>query len=352
MQSDVEVLDDQRSGGAGDPPRRMPPARTSALGRGSARIRRLMVTYLGVGGVLLALVAYLTATQPAFATYRNMINILETNSVLLIVAVGMTFVVLSRGFDLSLGGILALTAVSLHHLLVVVELSPLLAMVLAVGVGTALGMANGVLIGVAGLSFIVVTLCTAALFRGVALVLTAGQTQALFDQNFLRTVGAGRVAGVPWPVIIALTVLVCGILVLRYTGFGRMLYAIGGNPEAARLAGINVTMIQVSVYAIAGGLTGLAAVLDSGRLAAASPTAGTGLELTAGAAVLLGGTTLFGGRGTLLGTLLGVMFLGVLANGLTLAGISAFWQGIVLGIVLILALLVDRLRSPRALTAV
>lgn len=316
---------------------------------GSARARHLASTYLGVGTVLLLLVVYLTATQERFSTYDNWRIILETNAVLLIVAVGLTFVLLVGGFDLSLGGTLALSAVILEELLTDGGWPAGLAIAAVVIGATLVGLAvNGFLVGKVGLSFLVVTLGTASLFRGIALVRTGGQSQPLFQEEFLKTLGSGRVAGIPYPVLISLAVLALAILVLRYTGYGRMVYAVGGNPEAARLAGINVTMIRMSVFGIAAGLAGLAAVLDAGRLTAASPTARTGVELAAGAAVLLGGTTFVGGRGTMFGTLLGVLFLGVLENGITLAGVSAFWQGIVAGAVLILALLVDRLRNRTA----
>ena len=149
----------------------------------------------------------------------------------------------------------------------------------------------------------------------------------------------------PVGVYVAGVVFVLALLLLRYTGYGRMVYAVGGNAEAARLAGINVAFIRVSVYGISGVLAGLAAVLDTARLTTASPAAGTGYELMAGAAVLLGGTSFMGGRGSLLGTLLGVLFLGVLQNGLTLLGISPFWANVTSGAVLIAAVLVDRLRN-------
>lgn len=313
------------------------------------RLRRaasLAYAYVGVGGVLLALVAFLSLTQDQFATEDNWINILETNAVLLIVAVGLTFVLLVGGFDLSLGGVLALAGVSLEELFRA-GLPAGVAIVVVIGGAALLGAAgNGFLIAKVRLSFLVVTLGTASLFRGIAFVRTNGQTASLFEEKFLRTLGSGRVGGIPWAVVIALAVLLVAVLVVRYTGYGRMLYAVGGNPEAARLAGLNVTMVRISVFGIAAGLTGLAGVLEAGRLAAAAPNAGTGIELTAGAAVLLGGTTFMGGRGTMLGTLLGVLFLGVLSNGITLMGVSAFWQGIVSGAVLILALLLDRVRAP------
>jgi len=303
--------------------------------------------YTGVGGMLVLLIVVLAITQDQFLTGDNWINILDTNAVLLVAAVGLTFVLLVGGFDLSIGGILALAGVLLFELLDS-GMPPLLAVLLVVLAAFALGLLlNGFLIAAAGLSFLVVTLGTSSLFSGVALVATDGQTNSLPVSGLVDAIGAGRVAGIPWSVVIAGVVFLVAVVVLRYTGYGRMVYAVGGNPEAARLAGINVTMVRMSVYGIAGLLAGLAAVLETTRLTAASPTSGQTLALTAGAAVLLGGTTFMGGRGTQLGTLLGVLFLGVLSNGITLAGVSAFWQGIVSGIVLLLALLLDRLRTRK-----
>lgn len=318
---------------------------TRAGSGGLTRLRHAADTYVGVGGVLLALVVYLSITQEQFLTYDNFINILATNAVLLVVAVGLTFVLLNGGIDLSLGGLMAFTGVIMAELIAAgwpTALAALAVVVLAGLIGT---LANGLLIGKVGLSFLVVTLGTGSILRGIAQVRTAGQSQSLFGNEFLTALGSDKVLGVPILVWVSLTVLAVGILILRYTGFGRMVYATGGNREAARYAGINVTNISVAVFGIAGLLAGLGAVMDSARLSNASPTASTGIELAAAAAVLLGGTSFMGGRGTLLGTLLGVLFLGVLSNGITLAGISAFWQGIVSGIVLIAAVLLDRLRN-------
>jgi ribose transport system permease protein len=224
-----------------------------------------------------------------------------------------------------------------------------LAIVAVIVLAGLLGFFNGVLIGKVGLSFLVVTLGTGSAFRGIAQVRTGGQTQSLFEVELIRRIHDGEWLGVPWLVWVSLFVLGAGIVVLRYTGLGRMVYATGGNREAARLAGINVTAVAITVFAIAGLLAGLAAVMDASRLTAASPTASTGIELTAAAAVLLGGTSFMGGRGTLLGTLLGVLFLGVLSNGITLSGISSFWYGIVSGTVLVAAILLDRIRNGRAM---
>ncbi|MGH2857021.1 MAG: ABC transporter permease, partial [Solirubrobacteraceae bacterium] len=164
----------------------------------------------------------------------------------------------------------------------------------------------------------------------------------LYSNSLIHVIGVNAVAGVPVSVIIAALVLLVGLAVLHFTGFGRQVYIVGGNREAARLAGISVSGVEIAVYAIAAGCAAIAGVLTASRLASAAPDTGTGVELTAAAAVMIGGTSLFGGSGGLFGTLLGVLFLGVLSNGLTLAGISAFWQDVVTGIVLILAISVDR----------
>jgi ribose transport system permease protein len=329
--------------------RAAPPA--GPPGPGAARRSRawdLVAPYAGVGSVLVALCVLLAVTQPQFATAANLVNILETNAVTLVLAVGLTFVLLTGGFDLSVGGVLALTGVVLADL--IGRGWPAPAAVLAVVAGAALlGLAvNGLLVARVGLSFFVVTIGTASVFRGLAQLSTGGQSVPLYDSDFLVALGSGRVAGIPWAVLVAGVVFVVALLVARYTGYGRMVYAVGGNAEAARLAGLPVAGVRASVYAIAAGLAGLAGVLLAGRLASASPAAGAGIELTVAAAVLLGGTSFAGGSGTLLGTLLGVLFLGVLSNGLTLAGISAFWQGVVSGAVLLLAVLLDRLRARRA----
>lgn len=302
------------------------------------------MSYAGVAAALALLVAALTATQPEFATWGNFITILETNSVLLIVAIGLTFVLLVGGFDLSVGGMLALSGVMLAELLQA-GLPVGLAIPLVVAGGAALGLVlNGMLVAKAGLSFFVVTLGTASLFRGVALVQTEGASQGLYEETFVRGLGAGRIAGIPWPVIVALAVFALAFGALRYTGFGRMVYAVGGNDRAARLAGVEVARVRIAVYAICAGLAALAGVMEAGRLASATPSVAPGIELTAGAAVLLGGTSFMGGSGGTIGTLLGALFLGVLANGLTIAGISSFWQGVVAGAVLVVAVGLDRLR--------
>ncbi|GAA4038498.1 ABC transporter permease [Nonomuraea soli] len=323
--------------------------RTSGPERVSPR-RAAAAQYTGVLAVLAALVLWFGLTQEPFLTVTNFVNVAETNAVLLIAATGLTFVMLVGGIDLSIGGMAAFTAVLLWVFLAAGLPGPLAAL-LAVAAAFAVGGAvNGVLIGKAGLSFLVVTIGSSSILRGVAQIGSGGQSQTVYTYPIMVELGAARPLGLPLTVWVAAIVFVAALLVLRYTGFGRMIYATGGNPEAARLAGIPVARIRVAVYTICGGLAGVAAVLDAARTTSASPQAGLGLELVAGAAVLLGGTSFMGGRGSLLGTLLGVLFLGVLSNGITLAGVSAFWTNVVSGVVLIAAIGLDRLRVMKERT--
>jgi ribose transport system permease protein len=319
--------------------------RTGTVAGGLARhARDGALRYLGVLSALALLVLWLSITQSQFLTSGNLLNILQENAPLLVVSVGMTFVMLVGGFDLSVGGMLALSSVMLAWM-ITGGVPIVLAMVIAViGAGLIGLVINGMLVAKVGLSFFVVTLGTASLFRGFALVKTKGETQGLYDETLIKTIGSDTILGIPILALIALTVVAVGLVVLRFTGFGRQIYAIGGNSEAARLAGINVTAVRATAYGIAAGCAGLAGVLTTCRLTSAAPDVATGIELTAAAAVLLGGTSLMGGSGGLFGTLLGVLFLGVLSNGLTMAGISSFWQGVVTGAVLVLAVLFDRFR--------
>jgi ribose transport system permease protein len=299
--------------------------------------------HVGVTVALAVLVVVLAVTQPNFATTGNAVNILETNAVLLIAAIGLTFVLLVGGFDLSVGGTVALSGILLATLSAHMADGLAVAVVL-VGAFVVGFLSNGLLIGRIGLSFFVVTLGTASLFRGVALVITEGRTLTLHDYPFLLDMGRMHIGGLPLSVVVALGLLVAAYIVTRFTGFGRMVYAVGGNPEAARLAGINVPLVRATAYMICTACAALAGVLEAARLASASPTVATGLELSAGAAVLLGGTSFLGGSGGVIGTLIGALFLGTMSNGLTLAGISSFWQSVVAGAVLLAAVLIDKLR--------
>ncbi|WP_433585958.1 ABC transporter permease [Microbacterium hydrocarbonoxydans] len=304
------------------------------------------------GGVMIGLVAmvvFLALTQQGFLAPGNIMNILHTNAALLVCSVGMTFVVLLGGFDLSVGAFLALGGVILAKL-VEGGLPPLaaIALVLLGGLVASL-LTNAGLIAFLGLNFFVVTIATNALFGGLALVVSDGRTVSLYDDAFIVGLGTGTFAGVPLTVIVAVSVAIVAGLILRQTGFGRMIYAVGGNAEAARLSGINVIAVRVVAYLLCSACAVLAGIVMASRLQSASPTMGAGIALMAAAAVLLGGTSFLGGEGGILGTVIGVLFLGVLSNGLTLVGVSGFWQGVITGAVLLGAITSDWLRSRLAL---
>jgi ribose transport system permease protein len=312
------------------------------------RARDALLTYIGVLTVLAILVAFFSVNQARFFTLDNFWNVLDGSSILLIVSVGLTFTMLASGFDLSLSGVLALGGVFLWVLLS--HSCPLgLAIPLGVIAGVAFGaLVTGFSIAFLDVSFFVVTLGVLVATRGLASVVANGEVKGLYNDTALRSIGNGRIGQISYPVIIALVVLALALAVTRYTGYGRMLYAVGGNPEAARLAGINVRMVRLSTYAISAGLAAFAGIIEAGRLAAASPDADTGIEFTAAAAVLLGGTSFVGGIGTMLGTFLGVLFLGVLKNGLIISSISVYWQGVITGVVLFASVMIDRFRRRRA----
>jgi ribose/xylose/arabinose/galactoside ABC-type transport system permease subunit len=222
------------------------------------------------------------------------------------------------------------------------------AVLATVGFGLALGLANGILIGIAKISFFVVTLGTLSIYASIALLTTSGETISLYDKPSFTTsstLANATALGIPRALFMCAVLYAIGAFVLRYTRFGRSVYAVGSNPEAARLAGVKVVAVLVAVYALSGLAAGLAAVVQTGRLAASAPQVDPTLMLTVVAAVLIGGTSYTGGEGGLLGTVIGVFFLGVVQNGLTLSGVSSFWQGTVSGLILIVAVGLGVLRE-------
>lgn len=320
------------------------PPRPEVVSRALRRATGHARTYLGALIALVILVVVLIATEPTFLTSGNLKNVLVSNSSLFIVAVGMTFVLISSGFDLSIGALMAAGEEALY-LLVHAGVPGGLAIVVVLAGGFVVGAAiNGVLIGVAGLNFFVVTLGSMTLIYGLVDVITNGATQAITSPT-LTSIGTGSVVGVPVPIVVVAVMIVLGGFVLRWTPFGRTVYGAGGNREAARLAGIRVPLVIVAVYGIAGMCGALAGVVEAGRLASATPTAGSSIALIAGAAVLLGGTSLFGGVGGLTGTVVGVLVIAVLGNGVNLLGVSNFWQDVVTGAVLLGAILLDRVQK-------
>lgn len=301
-----------------------------------------MPPYTGPLLALVALCTFLAANQPFFATTGNILNVLTTNSPLIIVAVGMTVAMISGGFDLSIGAVVAATGMALH-LLLDTGLPAGVAVLVAVGIGMVFGAAvNGMLIAGLELNFFVVTLGTMTALAGVVYVVSDGQTFVI-REDLIQVIGFGRILGLPTPVVISVVVAVSCGLMLALTPLGRNIHAIGGSKEAARLSGIRVSLLTATVYGVSAGAGAVAGVVQVGLTSAASPTVGTSLALTAGAGVLLGGTSFSGGVGTISGTIVGVLLIATLQNGLGLFGIASYWQQVVTGIVLILAVALDRL---------
>ena len=298
---------------------------------------RQLSTFAG----LLLLCGLLWVLTPHFLTVSNLLNVAEQTAINAVIAVGMTFVIISAGIDLSVGSIVALSGVVLASALQAKWPAPL-AMLAGLAVGVGCGIVNGLLITRGRLPPFIATLGLMSVARGAALVYTDGRPISGFEASF-RWLSTGRFLEIPAPVLVTVLVYVAFHVVLTRTRFGRYVYAIGGNEEATRLSGVSVRFHKTMVYALAGGLSALAAVLLTARLNSAQPIAGMMYELDAIAATVIGGTSLLGGSGSLGGTLVGALIMGVLRNGLNLLGVSSYLQQIVIGAVIIVAVLVDSL---------
>lgn len=293
-------------------------------------------------GTLMGLVVLciaLSILTPYFLTPSNLLNVLQQTAINAIIAVGMTFVIISAGIDLSVGSILAFSGVVLASALEAGVPFPL-AILMGLAAGSACGAVNGVLITLGRLPPFIATLGMMSVARGAALVYTEGRPISGFPDPF-RVLATGEILWVPLPVIIMVVVYLAAHFLLTRTKFGRYTYAMGGNLEAAKLSGVNVTLNKTLVYAFSGLTSGMAAVILTARLNSAQPIAGIMYELDAIAATVIGGTSLMGGQGTLTGTLIGALIMGVLRNGLNLLGVSSYLQQIIIGSVIILAVLID-----------
>jgi ribose transport system permease protein len=290
-----------------------------------------------IGLVVLCVILWILT--PYFLTVSNLLNVAEQTSINAIVAVGMTYVILSGGIDLSVGSIVALAGVILG--LALRGDQPLaVAVPVALASGAVCGLANGLLVSLGGLPPFIVTLGTMSIARGAALLVTEGRPISGFAPSF-RLLATGRVGFAPAPVIATAVVYLIAHLALTRTTFGRYVYAIGGNEEATRLSGVAVRFHKTMIYVVSGVMSAVAAVILTARLNSAQPIAGMMYELDAIAATVIGGTSLMGGEGTLAGTLVGALIMGVLRNGLNLLGVSSFLQQIVIGGVIVVAVLLD-----------
>ena len=288
---------------------------------------------------MIGLCVLLWILTPHFLTVANALNVMEQTSINAIVAIGMTFVIISGGIDLSVGSLVAVAGVVLAGVLKAGWPIPV-AIAAGLAIGAATGLINGIVIAFGRLPPFIMTLGMMSVARGAALLMTDGRPISGFDASF-RSIATGRIAGVPAPIVLTLALYAVSHFVLSRTRFGRYVYGIGGNEEATRLSGVNVRFHKTMVYVVSGVMSAIAAVLLTARLNSAQPIAGIMYELDAIAAVVIGGTSLSGGEGHLGGTLIGALKMGVLRNGLNLLGVSSFLQQLVIGVVIIVAVLVD-----------
>ncbi|OUL18047.1 ribose ABC transporter permease [Nostoc sp. 106C] len=301
-----------------------------------------LIQVAGILPILLIICILFSFLTPSFLSPGNAVNILRQASINIVLATGMTFVILTGGIDLSVGSILAVSAVAT----LLVSLIPGLgwaAVLAGLLTGLVLGLLNGALITFLDVPPFIVTLGSLTALRGVAYLLAKGTTVINRDINF-AWVGNSYLGPIPWLVVIALLAVIVSWFILRQTVLGVQIYAVGGNERAARLTGIKVNRVLLFVYGVSGLLAGLAGIMSASRLYSASGLLGQGYELDAIAAVILGGTSFTGGIGTITGTLLGALIIAILNNGLTLLNLSFFWQLVVKGLVIILAVMIDRLR--------
>lgn len=300
---------------------------------------------LGTILALIILMVFVSILNPTFLQANNLMNLMRQLIINGFIALGMTFVILTGGIDLSVGSTLALTSAIFAGLLQN-GMNTGLAILVAVGLGLILGLINGILITKGKLAPFIVTLATMTIFRGLTLVYTDGRPIAGPKDNFaFKFLGKGQFFGIPFQVILFILAFLCLWIILNKTSLGRKIYAVGGNEKASFISGINIYKVKIWVYVISSLMAVLSGLVLTSRLNSAQPTAGAAYEMDAIAAVVLGGTSMTGGSGSLTGTLIGILILGVLNNGLNLLGVSSFYQQIVKGIVILIAVLIDRKRN-------
>jgi len=292
------------------------------------------------------LAVFFSIKAPNFLSTNNLTNVLQQVSITAIAAVGATAVILVAGIDLSVGSVVALSgvvsALYLEHATLGSGASTVVAVLLTLLVATACGLLNGLLVTVAKVPAFIATLATLTGLRGVALLVTNSFPVSISNTDYAR-IGLGKIGPIPVPVVIMAGAFAVGYVILHRLRIGRRIYAVGGNQTAARLSGIRVDRTLLFVFVFAGFCAGVSALILSSRLTSGQPAGSVGFELDVIAAVVVGGTSLFGGRGRLSGTFLGALLIGVLGNGLTLMNVPDYWQRIVTGIVVVIAVVLDRL---------
>lgn len=302
---------------------------------------RVALTRIREYGIIVsvaALVLVLALASDRFLTTKNLLNILEQSAAIGIVACGATLVIISRGFDLSVGAIYALSGVTAAH--VAVSSGPAIGILAGLLMGAAVGVLNGGLVSYGRINPFVATLASSFVVRGLAVLITGGLAIRVSDAGF-GVLGQEDLFGVRVSIWLFLLVAVSCAVVLRFTNLGRFIFAVGGNPEAARLSGVRVEWVQIAAFGIGGFTAGLAGIVSASRIGTGLADSGVGIELTAIAAVTIGGTSILGGEGAIWRTLLGVLLLGLLTNGFTLLGVDPSYQPIILGAIIVVAVAVD-----------
>ena len=309
--------------------------------------QRWLFKGLGLTIVVIALAIGFSLINPRFATLANFANILTQASYYMIIAVGMTFVITSAGIDLSVGSLLALVTV-VGFDLIKDGLHPLLGVILMFALGGGIGCLTGLLIAYVKIPPFIATLGMMVSLRGLALLHSAGNMHYGLPTS-ITLLGQGDLFGMPVPVIIAVAFALFGAWLFNHTKFGLHVRAVGGNREAARLAGVPVNLIEVIVYAFMGLVTALGGLIMIARIDSTQATIGTAMEIHVIAAVIIGGTSLFGGSGTVYGTILGALLLSMMTNALVIAGVDYFWQLVIMGVIVLIAVAINNLRERRIL---
>lgn len=301
-------------------------------------MRRILVRY-STFIILLMLIVLFSLVSSRFLNAVNFLNIVEQSALLAIVAIGVTFTIISGGIDLSVGSVVALVGAVSAGLIVRLSLPVPVGILAGIAFGAFIGLINGVFVVYGRLQPFVATLAMMAIGRGLTLLYTQGRPISGMGDAY--TFFGSRIGPIPVAVLALIVVVLLSRLILRRTPFGAYIYAVGGSEETTRLAGVAVPRVKIATYAYSGTLAGIGGIILTARLWSAQPQAATGLELQAIAATVLGGASLMGGAGTVLGTVGGALIMGVLANGLNLAGVSSYLQQVITGVIFILAVLLD-----------
>jgi ribose transport system permease protein len=304
------------------------------------------ISQLAAAGALIVVFVFLSFASPVFLTVDNLFNIGSQTAVVAVIAIGMTLVIITAGIDLSVGSVAALSGVIGVILMVNAGFPPLLGIAGGVLVGATAGLVNGLLISFAGLNPFIATLGMLTVARGLVFIST-GAVAVFGAPDSFRLLGQGVIGPIPIPIIVTVVAAILGYIVLSRTRLGRYAYAMGSNLEAARLSGIPIRRYLTSVYVISGALAGLGGMIAASRVNSGQPNYGVGLELDVIAAAVIGGASLFGGQGTIVGTLIGAFLIALIRNGAVLLNVDIFYQSVIIGVVIWVAVFWDQYRRRR-----